>query len=196
MKTFTLAFSSASCTVTRGIVLKTCIDTKRKRVIGIPVRTSENIIAEFSPQANVKEGDRLFSIDFTPAILNIGTAKTDEYEDAALVYIPSSPHLIYDTERIFEYRGYGCFMGGVPINGRNSTCTDALLIIGSSECVYLDCLFKKEKIRTRQVVGFDGFELSAGIVSKMNMKPTFESKSPTAKTSTFGTSLADLLKNK
>lgn len=192
MKAFTLAFNSINCVVTEGIVLRDCVNKKREHVIGIPVITSENSVVEFASHPGLRKDARIFSIDFNPAISKIAATSRDAYEDAALVYIPSSSHLVYDTSSIFESRGYGCFMGGVPTAGRNSARTDALMIVGSSECVYLDCNFKSEKLRTRQVISFDGFELSAGIVTRLSTARAFEPKSPAAGAPTFGTSLGDL----
>lgn len=199
MKAFTLSFTSTACIISSGITLQECIDKDRHHVAGLPVNTGENSIIMFN-KPTLKPGDVLTDIDFDRKWSQVPKLR-EAYTDVAFIHIPTGSVLDYHSEDIQKARYLGLFYGGLPTDKyRNSGVVrgQAAMLLGASECIYLDCIFERDNLRTKQFISFDGTELSAGIVRKAVLRhpiPTTVSK--IAKTpKPFGTSLADLLTKK
>ena len=119
----------------------------------------------------------------------------------AFIHIPTASVLDHRSEDIQKARYLGLFYGGLPADGyrgSGSVRGQAAMLLGASECIYLDCIFERDNLRTKQFISFDGTDLSAGIVKKAVLHNTTpaelakKDKFPKP----FGTSLADLLTKK
>lgn len=199
MKAFTLTFVNDLHQVKLGIVLKECVDREHNRVAGLPVSTGGNSIITFN-DPHLRAGDTVHSIDFDLKWSRV--LKKTEYEDMAFIYIPFSPYIDYRAPVIQRAKMSNCFYGGRyherHANGR-SEYTDAVLLLGASECLYLECYSELEKIKSKYSISFDGVELQVGQVMSVKLRPLVEQiteQPPVVSNRAFGTTLGDLLKKK